>query len=480
VTLRRPARILVVGSGAREHAIAWRLAGEDGVAEVLVAPGSAGIAAGGRVSIEPGANPLDGPGLVDLARRHGSDLVVIGPEAPLAAGVADDLRAAGLSVFGPGAAAARIETSKAWCHEVADAAGVRMARAAAFEERAPAIDFARGLAAAGRGVVIKADGLAAGKGVTVCDAIEEAEIALAAIFEGQSAAGGGARHAGPVVVVEERLFGLEASVIALCDGRDALALPAARDHKRLLDGDRGPNTGGMGAYSPLPDVPDADVAEIVATVHRPLLAELARRGSPFRGALYAGLILTAEGPVLLECNARFGDPETQVLLPRLGTDLGPLLLAAADGELASAARVMGIDGPLLPAVPGAAVGIVLAAAGYPEAPRRGDPIAGLAFASEAGALVFHAGTAALPNGRFTTAGGRILTVVGQGSDLAAARRQAEAGVERIAFTGMQRRNDIAAVVPAGPRERRPAVAPVADAAPASASTVPAAATGARR
>jgi phosphoribosylamine--glycine ligase len=204
----------------------------------------------------------------------------------------------------------------------------------------------------------------------------------------------------------------------------------------------------MGAYSPLPDLPEDAAAGLVASIHRPLLAELARRGTPFRGALYAGLILTADGPVLLECNARFGDPETQVLLPRLAVDLGPLLLAAAEGELAGAAAALGLRGPLVPAEPQAAVAIVLAALGYPDAPRRGDPIAGLAFAEEAGALVFHAGTERLPDGRFATAGGRVLTVVGRGPDVAAARGQAEAAADRIAFTGMQRRTDIAALLPA--------------------------------
>jgi phosphoribosylamine--glycine ligase len=381
--------------------------------------------------------------MVDLARAERADLVVIGPEAPLAAGVADALRTAGFATFGPDAAAARVESSKAYCHDVAAAAGVRMARGAAFREPGPALAFARQLAADGQGVVVKADGLAGGKGVTVCDAVEQAESAIAAIFA--QPPGGGA---GPRLVIEERLFGPEASLIALCDGREALALPPARDHKRLLDGDRGPNTGGMGAYSPLPDLPDDAAAGLVASIHRPLLAELARRGTPFRGALYAGLILTADGPVLLECNARFGDPETQVLLPRLAVDLGPLLLAAAEGELAGAAAALGLRGPLVPAEPQAAVAIVLAALGYPDAPRRGDPIAGLAFAEEAGALVFHAGTERLPDGRFATAGGRVLTVVGRGPDVAAARGQAEAAADRIAFTGMQRRTDIAALLPA--------------------------------
>jgi len=447
VSLRSPARVLVLGAGAREHAIAWKLSAETGVREVVVAPGSAGIASGGRIGIVPGCDPLDAARVVDLARSRGVDLVVIGPEAPLAAGVADALRAAGVPTFGPDAAAARIETSKAFCHEVAAAAGVRMARAAAFTELEPAVAYARELAKAGRGVVVKADGLAGGKGVSVCDAIEPAEAALAALFASAAGSPTGPVDPSPRVVVEERLFGPEASLIALADGRDALVFSPARDHKRLLDGDRGPNTGGMGAFSPLADLPDDQAEALVAIIHRPILAELARRGTPFIGALYAGLILTADGPVLLECNARFGDPETQVLLPRLAGDLAPLLLAAAEGRLAAAAAAVGLAGARLPAVPEAAVGIVLAAAGYPEAPRAGDPIAGIAFAEAAGGLVFHAGTAPLPGGRFQTAGGRVLTVVALGADVAAARRRADACADRIAFTGMQRRGDIAGIVP---------------------------------
>ena len=251
------------------------------------------------------------------------------------------------------------------------------------------------------------------------------------------------------MVVEERLFGLEASVIALCDGRDALALPAARDHKRLADGDQGPNTGGMGAYSPLPDLDDEAVAAIVAGVHRPILAELARRGSPFRGALYAGLILTEDGPVLLECNARFGDPETQVILPRLAVPLGPLLRAAAHRELAAAGPANALL-PLLPVLPGAAVGIVLASAGYPDRPRRGDAINGIdpnagadRAAGQPGDLVFQSGTQLDSDGRARTNGGRVLTVVGRGPDLPTARAVAERLADGIDFDGVQRRHDIA-------------------------------------
>jgi phosphoribosylamine--glycine ligase len=439
-----PTRVLIAGGGAREHALAWKLAGEPGVNEVIVAPGSEGIAAEPRVRVLPGVDPLDGGALVRAAQSTSAELVVIGPEAPLAAGVADALRRTGVATFGPGAAAARIETSKAFCHDIAEAAGVRMARAQAFDSFAPALAYARSLAAGGRGVVIKADGLAAGKGVTVCDDGAAAEAALAAIFDSPSPHG----EQAALVVVEERLFGREASVIAICDGRDALALPAARDHKRLGDGDMGPNTGGMGAYSPVPDLDDAGVEKIVVSIHRPILAELARRGSPFRGALYAGLMLTDDGPVLLECNARFGDPETQVILPQLGVALGPLLLAAARGELAAAARPLGLTGSILPATREAGVGIVVAAAGYPGAPKRGDPIEGIEDARSMGALVFHGGTAiAQGRGGFVTAGGRILTVVGRGADLGEARRRAEDAAEAIHFTGLQRRHDIAADPP---------------------------------
>jgi phosphoribosylamine--glycine ligase len=438
-----PTRVLVVGGGGREHAIAWKLAAEPGVNDVIVAPGSAGIAGEPRVRIAPDVDPLDAAALVDLARREAVELAVIGPEAPLAAGAADALVAAGVPTFGPSQAAARIESSKAFCRDVAAAAGVRMADGRAFETLAPARAYAHELAARGDGVVVKADGLAAGKGVTVCSNAREADEALDALFsDAADNPAGGVR-----VVIEERLEGEEASLIALCDGRNAVALPLARDHKRLADGDRGPNTGGMGAYSPLPDLSDEAVPELLASIHRPILAELARRGMPFVGALYAGLMLTRQGPLLLECNARFGDPETQVLLPRLATALGPLLLAAARAGLGGeAASAVAPDG-LLPVTRDATVGVVLAAAGYPDAPRRGDAIEGVGAAARDGALVFHAGTVRDEAGDWRTAGGRVLTVVGRGTDLEAARASAERAADAIAWTGLQRRHDIAADAP---------------------------------
>ncbi|MCI0345430.1 MAG: phosphoribosylamine--glycine ligase, partial [Chloroflexi bacterium] len=396
-----PTRVLVVGAGGREHALAWKLAAEPGVNAVFVAPGSAGIAEGPRTTRLPDVDPLDGPSVVAAARTHSVELVVVGPEAPLAAGLADALRDAGIAVFGPDRAAARIETSKAFCHEVAEAAGVPMARARAFGpgEVDSARELVADLGAAGDGVVLKQDGLAAGKGVNVYD---DAGLALQHVPSFLL----GREPGRPALVVEERLRGREASVIAICDGRVAVPLPAARDHKRLCDGDLGPNTGGMGAYSPLPDLDDAAVADIVETIHRPILAELADRGTPFRGFLYAGLILTADGPRLLECNARLGDPEAQVILPRLAGPIGPLLLAAARGALPVARP---------PVLPGAAVGIVLAAQGYPGTPKRGRPIDGIDDARASGALVFHGGTVGRPQGGFGTNGGRVLTVVGRGA-----------------------------------------------------------------
>jgi phosphoribosylamine--glycine ligase len=420
-----PTRILIVGGGGREHAMAWKLAAEPGVNEVTVAPGSDGSAREPRVRVEA-IDPLDPAAVVDLARRRSVELVVVGPEAPLAAGVADALTRAGILVFGPSAAAARIETSKAFCHEIAESAGVAMARAATFEDAAAAAAYARDEAAKAGGVVVKADGLAAGKGVVVASSADEAVAAIDGLFAGGSGK----------VVIEERLEGPEASVIALSDGNGGLlALPPARDHKRLLDADRGPNTGGMGAYTPLPDLSEYAVEPILDRVHRPILAELRRRGTPFVGFLYAGLILTADGPRLLECNARLGDPEAQVLMPQLATALGPLLLAAARGSLPT------VWGRRVPALGGAAVGIVLASAGYPDTPAGPERIEGIDRASEGGAIVFHAATRAVPGG-WETAGGRILTVVGRGDDLAAASEVAERAADEIHWSGMQRRRDI--------------------------------------
>ena len=435
--LVQPTRILVVGGGGREHALAWKLAAEPGVNDVFVTMAGTAVLALPHVA-GAAANPTSPEAVVRAARAHSVELVVIGPEAALAAGVADALIEAGIPVFGPTASAARIESSKGFCREVAEAAGVPIARGRAFAQTDPsaALAYAMGLDHDGR-VVVKADGLAAGKGVTVCDSLDEAAQAIS----GQPDA----------FIVEERLRGREASVIALCDGREAVALPISRDHKRLGDGDTGPNTGGMGAYSPLPDLPDDEADAILDRFHRPVLAELARRGTPFRGALYAGLMLTDEGPRLLEFNARFGDPETQVILPRLATPLAPWLLAAARGSLLSTAS--------LPVLPGAVVGIVLASAWYPREPDKDvvhEKIIALdndgRLPDAPGVLVFHSGSFHEQPGTFLATGGRILTVVGQGPDLAAARATAEAAADRITWPGMQRRHDIgvAASEPAEP------------------------------
>ena len=436
MTLVMPTRILVVGSGGREHALAWKLASEPGVNDVLVAPGGAAMAAEPRVRILPGVDPLAPASVVAAARSAAAELVVIGPEGPLAAGVADALAEARIPVFGPTRAAARLETSKAFCHEVAAAAGVRMARARAFTgaDAAAAAGYVRELDADGSGVVLKADGLAGGKGVTVCESLDHALELIPGFLAGRP---GGA----PALVVEERLAGREASVIAICDGHRAVALPAARDHKRLGDGDRGPNTGGMGAYSPLDDLDDATVEHILETVHRPILEEMVRRGTPFRGFLYAGLMLTESGPALLECNARLGDPEAQVILPRVAVALGPWLLAAARGALPDTIPA------LVPSIPDAAVGIVLAARGYPGDPERGDTIAGLGDASAMGALIFHGGTVGRPGGGFGTNGGRVLTIVGHGQSLEAARDVANHAADLVSWPGMHRRRDIAADIP---------------------------------
>jgi len=424
-----PTRILIVGGGGREHALAWKLAAEPGVNQVVVAPGSAGIAELPRVRVVEVAASAIGA-IVDLARSSATELVVVGPEAPLADGLADVLIEARIAVFGATRAAAEIEWSKAFCHEVAAAAGVRMAGSETCNTRTHAERAVARFAAAGLGVVIKEDGLAAGKGVTVLDPGADATSLLDSLYATGST--------DVRIVVEERLYGPEASVIAVCDGERAIALPAARDHKRLEDDDAGPNTGGMGAYSPLPDLTAADVDRILAGVHRPILAELARRGTPFRGFLYAGLILTDDGPVLLECNARLGDPEAQVTLPMLGGALGPVLLAAAHGALP------GDLATRLPVLPGAAAGVVLAGGTYPWRPSIGDEIVGIEAARRLDALVFHAGTALTGDG-WTTNGGRILTVVGRGADLAGARAVAERAADAIVFAGLQRRRDIGLV-----------------------------------
>ena len=400
-------KVLLVGSGGREHALAWRLARSGPHVEIHAAPGNPGIARIGR------CHPVrsdDLEGLLDLARQLRVDLVVVGPEAPLVAGLADVLRHAGIAVFGPSAAAAQIEGSKGFAKDVLLSAGVPTARTLARVE-APC--------------VIKADGLAAGKGVFVCTTAEEVEAGL----QGAAAFGG-------EIVVEELLIGSELSLFALCDGTRAIALTPAQDFKRAYDGETGPNTGGMGAYSPVPGISRADAQQLVDTIHLPVLEELARRGSPFIGLLYAGLMLTADGPRVIEFNARFGDPETQVVLPLLEGDLLGALAAAAAGDL---------SGVELGIASAAAVTVVVAGGDYPARGDSGNEITGIDAAEATGALVFHAGTAHDAEHRIVTNGGRVLTVTGVGADLAAARAVAYAGVERIHFAGARHRTDIALI-----------------------------------
>jgi len=393
-------RVLVVGSGGREHALAWSLSRSASVDEMHAAPGNPGIAA--LAYCHP-VRAEDHAALVSLALELRTDLVVIGPEAPLVAGLADELRHRGVAVFGPSAAAARIEGSKSFAKEVLEAAGVPTA--GTFPVARPPC-------------VVKVDGLAAGKGVWVCRTQAELDAGLRA-----------AQALGQSFHVEELLEGPELSLFALAAAESAVAFPPARDYKRIGDGDTGPNTGGMGSFSPLPDVADDDAQEILETVHLPVLRELAGRGAPFHGLLYAGLMRTEDGLRVIEFNCRFGDPETQSLLPRLDGDLVPLLAGDLSQKLDVAER--------------AAVTVVLAGAGYPERSDKGTPIDGVAEAEATGALVLHAGTA-LHDGRLVTNGGRILNVVGVGATVAEARSAAYDAAAHIDFAGMQFRTDIAA------------------------------------
>ena len=431
MTSATPRRILVVGSGAREHALAWKLGSDPGVERILVAPGNAGMT--DVADVRPAVPATDPAAILDLARGEEVDLVAVGPEGPLVDGLADELRRAGMAVFGPGAEGARLEGSKSFCRDIATAAGVPMAEGASFESLPTALGYAQRL---GPPLVVKADGLAAGKGVTVCDTLGEAEQALVdALVLGVFGS------AGRRVVVERALEGREASVIVICDESAALALPAAGDHKRLADDDTGPNTGGVGAYSPLRDLDEGEAAALARGFHGPMLAALAERGVPFRGALYAGLMLTPDGPRLLECNARLGDPEAQAALPRLAVPLAPLLLAAATGRLAEAIERPGLRHRVVPTTPDAATAVVLAAPGYPGRPDVGAPIEGIDAARRSGALVFTAGVAER-DGRLVTDGGRVATVVGRGATVEEASEAAYRAADAIGFPGRQLRRDI--------------------------------------
>ncbi|MDF2091521.1 phosphoribosylamine--glycine ligase [Knoellia sp. 3-2P3] len=415
-------KVLVIGTGAREHALVRALAADPAVDAVIAAPGNPGMDASALCEPLPGGL-LDGEGIAALAQARGVDLVVVGPEAPLVAGVADAVRAAGIPCFGPSARAAQLEGSKAFAKEVMAAAEVPTAMAhvcTSIEEVGAALD------ALGSPHVVKDDGLAAGKGVVVttdrADALEHARACLA--------------KEGGRVVVEEYLDGPEASLFCICDGSTVVPLSLAQDFKRVGDGDQGPNTGGMGAYSPLDWAPSSLVDEVVTRVAQPTVDEMRRRGTPFAGVLYVGLALTSKGPRVIEFNARFGDPETQVVLARLETPLGGLLQAAATGRLDSVGALRWSEQH--------AVTVVVAAHNYPGTPRTGDPVLGLDDVAEVPtAYVMHAGTALGPDGTLVSAGGRVLSVVALGDSLSQARERVYEAVDKIELEGSHHRTDIA-------------------------------------
>ncbi len=418
-TLPELQRLLVVGGGGREHALAWALGRCPGIETVWVSPGN-----GGSGPDQAAVAENDAEGLVNLCREQAIDLVVVGPEAPLAAGVADALRDSGLAVFGPGADGALLEASKAWAKQLMQDAGIPTAGHWAVDSEAQALEV---LAQVDRPLVVKADGLAAGKGVTVADTVAEAEAAIRAAFAGRFG------NAGSHLVLEERLSGPEVSVFALCDGERLVLLPPAQDHKRLEEGDRGPNTGGMGAYAPAPLLDAAGLEQARRTVLEPTLAALRARGINYRGVIYAGLMLTDDGPQVIEFNCRFGDPECQTLMPLLGPELARVLQACALGCLDLA--------PELSISTACSACVVAAAEGYPEAPRKGDPIRLDLITGEQRQL-FHAGTCRDDTGALRSSGGRVLAVVAQGDSFDAAFDEAYRGLKQVDFKGITYRRDI--------------------------------------
>jgi phosphoribosylamine--glycine ligase len=413
--------VLVVGNGAREHALCYALRRSPGLSSLRCTPGNAGTAA---LAENVTASLEDVEQLLRVAREHRPDLVVVGPEVPLAVGLGDGLREFGIPTFGPDAAAARIESSKAWAKELMRGVGVPTARGVVVTSQAEA---RKAVEQVGFPAVIKADGLAAGKGVTVAADLAEAEVALEDLFQRRSLG-----SAADIVVVEECLTGPEVSVLALCDGERLAVVPPARDYKAAFDGGRGPNTGGMGAYTRPSFATPGLLARVRLEILEPTVRELARRGTPFIGVLYAGLMITSSGPKVIEFNCRFGDPEAQVILPLLESDLLETLLAVADGNLDPVTLRWSDD---------ILCGVVQVSGGYPGPYATGQPIEGL-DAVPAGTLVFHAGTRQRDDGVVVTAGGRVLTVVGRGATLAEAREQAYAGAASISFEGSRYRSDI--------------------------------------
>ncbi len=423
--------ILLVGSGGREHALAAKIADSPLRGHLFAAPGNPGIAA---CATNLALDPADHASVITACKEHTIDLVVIGPEAPLVAGLVDDLEAAGIAAFGPSKAAAQLEGSKAFTKELCREAGIPSAAFARFTDAEAARAHLRRHSLP---AVIKADGLAAGKGVVVATSLAEAEAAVDDMLGGRFGA------ASAEIVIEEFLEGEEASLFALCDGKTALLFGTAQDHKRAFDGDRGPNTGGMGAFSPAVALDDAMVERAMATIIRPTLAEMGRRGTPFRGFLYAGLMVSPVGPRLIEYNCRFGDPECQVVMPRLMTDLVTAMLAARDGVLANFTVRLS---------PEPAVGVVIAAKGYPGEFKRCEEIRGLdAAGAIEGVTVFQAGTRS-EGTRLLSNGGRVLTIVGEGKSFAEAHRRAYAGVAAIEWPGGFSRRDIATKAVAHERE----------------------------
>ncbi len=419
-------QLLVLGGGGREHALTSALARSPSVSVVHTAPGNPGTA---RLGPTHAIDATDPDAVTALARELAVDLVVVGPEAPLVAGVVDALERVGIAAFGPTAAAARIEGSKAFAKEIMEAAGAPTGGSVATSDRSEAL---AALERFGAPYVVKADGLAAGKGVRICTELAEASDAV-----DDALLRGGFGSAGSRIVVEEYLAGPERSVFGVCDGTEVVLLEPAQDYKRALDGDEGLNTGGMGAYTPVPGFSLGDVDHLADLVFRPVLEELADRGTPYRGLLYAGLVDTEAGPKLLEFNARFGDPETQAILPRIDSDLAELLWAAATGSVAEQQVAWRDD---------AAVTVVLASGGYPGSYPTGVPIHGIdELAGLDDVEVFHAGTR-LDDGQLVTAGGRVLAVTALGGEVADARRRAYAAADRITFEGLHRRSDIASGV----------------------------------
>ena len=414
-------KVLILGSGGREHALALAIKGSPMLGELIVAPGNPGI---GEIARLAPLDPMNAAALVEFCTTERVDLVVVGPEAPLVAGVADALRAARIEVFGPSKEAAQLEGSKFFTKELCREKNIPTAAWGRFRMPEAAIAFIR---ARGAPIVVKADGLAAGKGVVVATTLQEAEDAVREIL------GGRFGSAGSSVVIEEFLEGEEVSFFALCDGTKALALGSAQDHKRVGDGDAGPNTGGMGAYSPAPIMTPALAERVMKEIIEPAVEGMAARGTPFSGVLFAGLMIGKDGaPRLIEFNARFGDPETQVLLPRLDADLLALLAACARGELKEAS---------VPLKPQAALTVVMAAEGYPDAPQKGSTILGIAAAREAGAIVTHAGTA-MDKRLLVASGGRVLNVTALGDTVKAAQDKAYAAIARIEAPGLFYRRDI--------------------------------------